>query len=283
MFSSYKVKKSITYSTPLKRLNQPFGSCVVCTSNNSFYVLVSDGLLQFDSNWNYVNQTYFYNPRSMISIKVDGEVQLFVTNWYSIYIFDKNLNAVNNYIASNNEYVEYNGMFYNISSDRLYVCSYYKYRIDVFNRQLTLIKSISTYPVNYLYQISESNNILYISTRYYNVILVMENETITRQFTIPCSSSLLVDKYGYLAVFCNSAQTKVHLYSTNGSYMGISLSNTIPSYFNSISFGTKDEIIVTSYNGIFVMTMNKTFGAQSKSNLSIDVNYSLKSNYYSFF
>ena len=88
-------------------------------------------------------------------------------------------------------------MCYNDTSDRLYVCtigSGYN-RVDVFNHELILAKSISTSPYSPV-DIEVYNSTLYIVTTY--TVLVYQNEINIKNFSTLCAfiRSTIVDNYG---------------------------------------------------------------------------------------
>ena len=142
-------------------------------------------------------------------------------------------------------------MCYNDTSDRLYVCtigSGYN-RVDVFNHELILAKSISTSPYSPV-DIEVYNSTLYIVTTY--TVLVYQNEIIIKNFSTLCASiiSTIVDNYGNHAILCSS--NIIYLYSVNGTYLGLNFNALAPSVIY-MSFDSHGDLVLVSSNAIFIM------------------------------
>ena len=140
----------------------------------------------------------------------------------------------------------FRGISYNPSNFLIYVVSDLLKKIQVFNLDLTLIRSFSTSP-HTPYLITESSKILYMGTSG-GIILVYQNEKIINQFN-GCDgnsvylTSILFDQTGYMATSCDSS--KLYLFSPNGSFTGKSI--TTPIYPRYIGFDSKGRFIQISY------------------------------------
>jgi hypothetical protein len=251
VFNNYQISKSITHT-----IHSNFYSVksisTVCDSNknNSFYILDNEAckIYQFDENWNFLTSYHVDWPNFMINLKSSVELKIIVTSNHGIYSLDGNFQIVDFY----KEYdALYGRMYYNESSDRLYVCatgSNYT-RIDIFNHELKFNKSISTSSYSPI-KIEAYNDHLYILTRY--EILVYQNEIKIWSFNTLCSTitSAVVDNYG-IAILCNS--NTVYLYSVNGTYLNVKIQSLVPSVID-ISFDSLGDLVFVASNGIFKMS-----------------------------
>jgi hypothetical protein len=167
----------------------------------------------FDEYWQYKNDlkiTYFAHAITI-------EKELYITGNGNIQKRDQNLNLIKQF---NNAGVSFfRGIHYNKTNDLIYVGTEAQQRIDIFNRDLTLVGNISTPGYN-PFSIAEYDNKMFVGTNE-GSILVIENGVIIRSFTTVCNkiSSVMVDTYGKMLVL---SQTKsfVYFYLTNGSSLG---------------------------------------------------------------
>ncbi len=189
----------------------------------------------FDEYWQYQNDvtiTYLAH-----AITIDKE--LYITGNGNIQKRDQNLNLIK---ESNYTGVNYRGIYYNKTNDLIYAGTQSK-RIDIFNRDLTLVGNIST-PGYGPQSIAGYDNKMYVGTME-STILVIENGVIIRSFTTVCSfiTSILIDVYGNMLVL-SSINTFVYLYHTNGTYLGKTMSTSSSPWF--INFDSKERLIITS-------------------------------------
>ncbi len=154
-----------------------------------------------------------YNPYSIQSISNE----LFITADNGIYKTDKSLNIVNSYIRTN---AGYRGIYHNSTSDILYVASYSSSSLDLFNRNLIILSSISL--TGNPWTFTEKNGKLYVGFTDRS-ISVLENNLVVKNITILCSggwiSSIVIDSNDLMGVLCTS-NSMLYLYTTNGSYTG---------------------------------------------------------------
>jgi hypothetical protein len=154
-----------------------------------------------------------FGPISIVSINNE----IFITADNAIYKSDKSLNLVKSYIRTG---AWYRGIYYNYTADILYA-SGGSYSIDLFNRNLSFISSISlTNP----WALRKKNGKLYVGLSD-GSISVLENNLVVKNITTLCNghiSSIVFDTNDLMAVLCHS-NNMLYLYSTNGSYTGKSM------------------------------------------------------------
>jgi hypothetical protein len=183
----------------------------------------------------------------MLGINDSSTFKIFVSTQYGIYSFDRNLNFLK---LSSNSSINYKRMYYNSSADHLLVCCNNYQRIDVFDRSLTFIKSISTntyYPID----IDVYNDLMFVSTSS-NTILIYQNETFLSQITTFCSSikASIIDQTGNMVVLCSS--DVMYIYSINTSYLGVKWTSLVSNLVD-ISFDSKGNLALVAINGVFLL------------------------------
>jgi hypothetical protein len=137
----------------------------------------------------------------------------------------------------------------NCTADILYVTCLSSNRIDLFYRNLSFISSISL--TNYPWALTEKNGKLYVGL-YGGVISVVENNLVVKTITTLCTgyiSSIVIDVHDLMAVLCYSNST-LYLYSTNGSYIGKSL--TTPSSPRFLNYDLNGHFIIAGQSQINV-------------------------------
>jgi hypothetical protein len=179
-------------------------------------------------------------PSSIITINNE----FFTTATIGIYKLDNALNLIESYIRTD---ANYRGIYYNYTADILYVASFNSKRIDLFYRNLSFISSISL--TNGPYALTEKNGKLYVGIDG-GLISVVENNLVVKNITTMCISyirSIVIDTNELMAVLCNSDNT-LYLYTTNGSYTGISMTTPLSSRF--ISYDLNGYFIISNANQI---------------------------------
>jgi hypothetical protein len=205
-----------------------YGFSIIDDANATYYALddLNDGInsnfVLYDRNWTYLTYKtlFIYLPVSIISFNNE----LFITGNDGIYKTDKSLNIVGSYISTG---AEYTGIYYNSTSDNLYVASYSFNRIDLFYRNLTFISTISL--TNQPWTLTENNGKLYVGL-IDGSISVLENNLVVKTITTLCTgliNSIVIDENELMAVLCNG-NNMLYLYSTNASYTGKNM--TTPLY-----------------------------------------------------
>ncbi len=247
---NYEVQKSITYGD--SNFFTVYSFHTICDGSKiSNYVLHSFNyfgkISQFDNNWNFLNYNYVFYPNFMLGINYSSTFKIFVSTQYGIYSFDRNLNFLK---LSSNSSINYKRMYYNSSADHLLVCCNNYQRIDVFDRSLTFIKSISTntyYPID----IDVYNDLMFVSTSS-NTILIYQNETFLSQITTFCSSikASIIDQTGNMVVLCSS--DVMYIYSINTSYLGVKWTSLVSNLVD-ISFDSKGNLALVAINGVFLL------------------------------
>ena len=228
-----------------------------CSVNNTYYYAIdyscsSGKITIFKSNWALVKFIYILNPRSMVGINDSFDVNLIITTRYGIYRFDRELIFLQFYSYYQENYGK---MYYNRSSDRLYICSTGNNRIDVFDHSLEFIKSISISP-NQPIDIDVYNDYMYVTTNN-NTILVFQNDLNVKNitfFNISIASSL-IDQNGNIAILSNS--NIIYVYSANGTYLGANWISNVPSLVG-LSLDLNGNLVLLAFNGIFIVNNNNT-------------------------
>jgi hypothetical protein len=194
--------------------------------------------LVFDENWEYQKNISFVNDSLAYAIEIENEIYL--TGDHAVYKTDKSLNIIN---AFYNNGSEYRGIYYNKTSDLIYVADFtIFYCISVFNRNLTLIESINI--GNKPYGLADYDDKLFVGTMN-GTILVIQNKIVINTYSTICNyiTSLLVDNDGYIIIACVSPQS-AYIYHTNGTNTG----KKITTYGNPqfINFDSKGRLIISS-------------------------------------
>jgi hypothetical protein len=164
-------------------------------------------------------------PYSILSINNE----YFITGNNGIYKTDKYFNLVDSYISTG---ASYTSIYYNSTSDILYVVVQYSSRIDLFYRNLTFISSISLTSLSYA--LTEKNGKIYVGLDD-GSISVIENNLVVNSITTLCNgwiTSIVIDSNDLMGVLCWS-NSMLYLYSTNGSYTGNNMATpSSPRYVN---------------------------------------------------
>jgi hypothetical protein len=245
IFQNFKIKSNIITYTNISFSNL-YGFGVICDEEIKYYAFSvwDNTIVKFDSNWQYVNHTYFELP--VFSTTVDKE--LYVTGSNAMFKIDSNMNILKNYT---NIGAAYGGIYYNRTTDHIIVTADSYSHLDVFDRNLTLVGTIDTTPLcgSSLYF---QKGRLYAGTGNGNVF-VIEDESMIYSFSTVCVGyigSVLVDDNDCLAVACMDDRT-VYLYHTNGTYMNISQYVGV----QPIQFGydARGNFILVSFSGIYFL------------------------------
>ena len=191
----------------------------------------------YDENWEYQKNISFANNSLAYAIEIENE--LYLTGDESVYKTDKSLNIIN---ASYNNGSAYRGIYYNKTSDLIYVAAQNLSSIFIFNRSIALIEKIG---IGYKpFALAEYGNKLFVGTKN-GTILVIYNKTVINTYISICSSinSLLIDNDGYIIIACNSPNA-AYIYHINGTYTGNKITTSVAPYF--VNFDTKGRLIISS-------------------------------------
>ena len=195
----------------------------------------------FDSNWQYLTFKNFTMPAYMITVNNS----LYISSDFNFYKTDKYLNIIRHYISST---AVYRGLYYNSSSNKIYVAAHIKCAIDVFDLNLTLVDSISTLSYS-PWSIQGYKNYIYAGTYNSSNLLVIENKVIIQIYPVcNCLSSILIDNFGYMALSCLNDRKIYFYYSANVSYTGMNKTYTLKPYY--INFDSNGRFIFISTNQI---------------------------------
>ncbi len=215
-------------------------------SNNKIFV--------FDDNWNYLYNKPFSSP---LSVATAGS-SFYITSSQSIHKTDKNLNIIKTY-TMNYCCNWYSAIYYNQTSNLMYVGGFQSNRIDILDSNLNLTDFYNLTVNHTVSAIQGYNNYLYIGIAYYNgngggIILVLLNNVIVQNlygcFNTYLSSlqvgSILFDENGYIATSCIG---EVNLFNQNLSY--IYKSTNFDTALSFMSLDSKNRLITLSvYNVI---------------------------------
>ena len=137
----------------------------------------------------------------------------------------------------------YRGLYYNSSSNTIYVAGTINFAISLFDLNLTLVDSISTSPYK-PYSLQGFKNYIYVGTDT-GQFLVIENKVIIKAVTVCAGKyliSILIDHFGYMALSCNYEMKAYLYYSSNMSYTGMSM--TFPGIPWCIKFDSNGRFVV---------------------------------------
>ncbi len=194
----------------------------------------------FDENWNNLSlKNLFFNANSIITIGSN----LFITGYNHIWKTDDQLNILNQYDAPGP--AGYFGIYYNSTSDFIYVASYMSNSIQLFDLNFTSNSNISTL-TNSPWSIAGYDNQVYVGTKD-GIILVIVDNKIINQFN-GCNGnsfqlvSILFDEFKNMATGCTNNQ--LYLYDPSGNYQNKNISTLGTPFY--IGFDSKSRFIVTS-------------------------------------
>ncbi len=194
----------------------------------------------FNKNWEFLNIKNLAKPVYMEI--VDNE--LYITGDHNIYKTDKNVNLIKTFT---NTGAGYRGIYYNKTNNIFYIAAEFLFKIDIFDRNLTLLFSISTGALN-PYSMHVYNDQLIIGSTN-GIVFFVQNDAILKNFSTLCAQHNMVfaDQFGYFAIAC--FQTSIaYIYHVNGTYMNIMMSTALqPTHMR---FDMKGQFIVDTVNEI---------------------------------
>ncbi len=215
-----------------------------------YYVTDSSGVLIYDEDWNFkfkINLT-LSGLGSYIK-QVNNE--LFISNSNRLIKTDLNLNIIKEITKPLNSYSR--GINHDDSCNdwilhALNSNSASDNKIDVYNRNLTLVDSIPVPLPHKPYSVFYYENKIFVGIFGNGNLLVIQNKSISQVLTTPCTgvntitvSSIYIDQYGYIMVSCFS-QNRIFLLYKNGTSTGKSIATTYSPTFASVD--QKGRIIV---------------------------------------
>jgi hypothetical protein len=213
---------------------------IIDATNTTFYYVFqfsSDEILIFNEKWVYQKSVSL--AKSTYAIEV--ETELFVTADGVFYKTDRNLNVMKMF---NSSISKYRGLYYNKTADLIYVADYtVYYKIDVFDGNLTFVKSISTYGYK-AHALAVLNDYMYIGTMNGTILVIKDNKMVNI-FSSVCGAitSLLLDNHGYMVILCQSPYY-AYVYQTDGTDTGIGLKTLGAPRF--INFDMNGRLIIVS-------------------------------------
>ena len=163
----------------------------------------------------------FFRPLSkLVSIKAIRN-QLYIAGEDGFYHLDINMNTVKTF---SNPAAGYRRIYYNQTNGQIYVAGFILRRIDVFDLNLTFLKSISTNNMS-VYVLTGYLNSIYVGTSSGD-ILVIQNENVIFTYFSVCNNLLVTLKFdtnGYMYALCYSPDNILKVFYINGANTGISL------------------------------------------------------------
>ena len=213
----------------------------ISNSNRFFFVtdMLLNRILIFNENWIYQSFKNIEKPAYMKEI--DNNIYISASN--SFLKTDKNINILRSHQQTG---ADYRGLYYDITSQLFYVASETLKRIDVFDKNLFLVKIVFTgsyipYSIN-----SYQNNELIVGTRFGEILVLNNENRIIRNFQV-CRSyitSILVDVSGFMALTCYDPDNMIRLYHVNGTSTRIEKS--IIKYPEYVNFDSQGRLVVIS-------------------------------------
>ncbi len=203
----------------------------------------------FNENWQNIGSKPFTtgtkntrNIGSEVLITANPNLPALTT----LYKTDKSLNIVKS--SATSLMSSYLDSWYDQSRDLIYITSHNNQRIDVYDRNLSLLKTISV-TGHYPKSIMGYNASLYVGTLEGDV-LVIENDRIIRSFKV-CTGyyvhNIHIDASGNMALSCYMDQL-IKLYTVTGLNMNLSKRITSPPTFFDID--SKGRLVVLTSNEI---------------------------------
>ena len=199
----------------------------------------------FNEFWEYQrNITLLSSPK--YSVYVNDEI--YVSCDSLIQKYDKNLNFILQSNAIGNYYY---GIYFYQSNGMLYAANTNIYRIHIFNKNLSLMGSISTSFKPF--SIAQCNDMIAVSEESVTgKINFFKNNILTTNISISCSrsiTSMIVDNYDHMIILCYSP-SYLYIHHTNGTFTGTAFpicSNSNPMFIN---FDSKDRLVVVCRSSI---------------------------------
>ncbi len=164
-----------------------------------------------------------------------------------IYKTNENFTTLQNYGRGG---AGYRGIYFNETSDTVYVISQVYQTIDIFYRNLTFIESISlsaTIPTS----LGGKNGKLYVGT-FMTGLLIIENKSLINTINV-CKfgiiKAILIDENDYLGILCD-AENKIYLYYTNGTNTMKNIN--VPTGSTDMKFDPNGRLIISSSSSISI-------------------------------
>ena len=262
-FSDYTIIKDITtYSTSFTGFISLTNYGIFCSLNNNSFLIDNgnNGIFTYNSNWNFINKITITSPYALFAAYSNStnDTVIYVTSINGIYKFTSNWTQLT-FVNSN---YSYRNLIFNETVDHLLVTTNSAPKIQVFDKNLIFIKSIS---IPYFASgIKEYNNQFFVTT-YSSFVFLLQNEVIIYNFSTLCGSinALAIDSNGLLALLCLN---KIYVYNSNGKYMNISWISLVPSP-QDLGFDAGGNFVITATNGVNLL--NKQIQT-IKQNFTID-------------
>ena len=169
--------------------------------------------------------------------------QLYITGNNGFYNLDQSMNFINTYAYSS---ATYRGLYCNQTNRRFYAVSPTLNRIDIFDFNLKLLRSLTnSYTSNGL-----NGNLIsiYAGTSTGNIVVYRNESYVYRSFTSVCTADVLsitIDASGFMYVSCNAPENLLKVFHVNGANTGITFVIINNVYVGVIS---KLRLFIISFN-----------------------------------
>ena len=247
IFTSYKITRNLTNlrSSSLTSLK------IQCDSE-AYYIIIDsskDIAYSYSKSLNLISTfTNLHNPFRVVFFYEKNIKQYIVSAWDGMWKFgnNQNQNIIDNQFIYTGH--SFRGMYYNSSTNYIFVCSYWINGLFVFDTDLTLIRSIY-FGNTVMHDIDEYNGCLYVSS-FTGAVWVLKDEKVSQSFQTNCSSitALKIDRNGFIAVLCQNPSSMIYVYNSNGVYADLSFNGTILN--DNVTFmdfdGNQTFVIVTT-------------------------------------
>ena len=214
MFETYK--KRFSLETHLNRLGDLTAFEIV---ENTYYLVdfLNSEVQVYNLDWTFKKIQKLPISASYDLIHVDKH--LFVMSQKYFYKMDTDFNLVAKSSVHTILGLTYRHMYYDNLSSNFYTTLPGSKSIEVFNKNLSIIKTIVTNHL--LYSINGYKGTIFASTLLNNKILLIQNDQVVKSIIFnQCESSPYIkfsfDSFGNIAVICNF---KLNLYDYFGNYV----------------------------------------------------------------
>ena len=211
-------------------------------SSNSYYYVSdwnSNKIFNLNESWSYVSSKTFNYPTHLTIIGNN----LYATTELYIWKLDQNLTILI-HSAPNGYNPGYRVMYFNSTTNLIYIAPYLLNEIHVFDLDPNLDHNFSTSSYS-PWSITEYNNQMYVGTTN-GTILVIVNEVIINTFNGCNGNSVQLsynfDQCGLMATSCENSQ--LYLYDPNVTYL--SKNKATPIYPNYIGYDSKGRFVQIS-------------------------------------
>jgi hypothetical protein len=199
----------------------------------------------FNENWEYQRtltppSNEFPSSGPTYSIKINGSI--YVTLDGVINKYDSYFSLIKQVSSSGSN----RGIYYNPAHQTIYTGKYDSVGINVYDKDLNFIRTIST---NYdAYFITGYNGQMVVTSLNYGNIYFYQGESLFRTVSTFCTwgiTSVLFDNNNQMIVSCGNSN--IYIYNVNGTYTGLQVTACNGNYKYFVNFDSKDRLVVICY------------------------------------